>query len=115
MRVLVLALAVTLTACGTEYVERGEAPADSRVRGELGFMNQPGLTRTGVTARLGEPSDAFEGGHVVSYSLGMHPTTGKLSVVGATGCYALVIEYGAGDVVSRYSLIQHRSYPCAQS
>lgn len=108
MRSATFVLAILVAACGTSNVERGEAPADSPVQAQLGFVNEPGLTREVIVARLGEPTAVFEGGRVVSYSLAIHEGSGKLGVVSAgLGCFALLVEYAEGGAVTRHSLIRN--------
>ena len=113
MRPSLVAMSLLLAACGTDQVERGAVVDDPKALAQLGFVNEPGMTRERIIARLGEPSSTFEGGRVASYTLAMHPGSRQLGVTPeGKGCQALVIEYDAAGAVVRHSLIRNRSGPC---
>lgn len=99
-RVLVVIALALLAACAS----RG-AVSDPAVLAQLGFLNGPDVTRAYVEARLGLPSETFEGGSVTSYRLYM--VNGRLTTFfdrAMSARYALLLHYDADGRLARHAL-----------
>jgi hypothetical protein len=107
--VIAVALAV---ACTSIEQSRSALPTDDPAMAQLGFLNEPGLTRDLVVARLGEPDALFEGGQIVGYDVyGGAKAMSRRPGPGAY-CFGLMVEYSADGVVARHALIRHGSARC---
>jgi hypothetical protein len=99
-RCFCLSLALALTACQT-VAKVDEAKAGP----QLAFLQVGQVTRSEVILRLGDPSNSYEGGRIVSYRLkesnGHHP-------VGASDKFCLMLVYAKDDLVVRRSLLRLR-------
>jgi len=95
---------------------RSALPPDSQELAGLGFLNEPGVTAETVLARLGAPSRSFEDGRIVSYTVYYNREHKQLSDVRRlpSDCYALMIEYGAGRVVARHTLVRDGALRCRE-
>lgn len=104
MRALVAALALALAACASSRGPVEEAGVTAR----LGFLDQPGLTRADVEARLGEATASYEQDAVVSYGVYVQ-RDGRLTTTRTDGTarYTLMLEYAPDGRVRRHALLRH--------
>jgi hypothetical protein len=99
-----IATAIGVAACGTA---RGPVD-DASLNAQLGLLSRPGVSRHELEARLGNPSQSYEQGAVVSYRLYLEDK-GQLTT-NASGqrasYYTLMLHYGPDGRLLRYSLLE---------
>ena len=98
-------LAGCLAGCATPRL-----PGDPHL---LDFLHDGQTTKEAVFLKLGQPSAAFESGHILTYRLGQERKRGYfLREAGATNWlelkYSLVLVFNAQGVLQRHSLVEVR-------